>query len=200
MINYQQISTNRLPLEWSVHFLIRRYFVFKNRTRNGASTAVWSDPTDRFRAWSIDERESLVDRSSGRNFAHCIAIVTRNDLECIQQMTACIQAVDYRKKELHSCSTDQERLDFLYQSVERDFLHSRPCYDLRCRLKRFWIGCAMRSIAARRRWELSVRKESNNHWWAGVSVLVVNILPASAAFSTDKWNKSPLRFLGPPCK
>ena len=60
----------------------------------------------------------------GHDFAHCIAMVTRNVLECIQQKTARIQAVDWRKNEVHSCSTDQERLDFLFQSSEPDFLHS----------------------------------------------------------------------------
>ena len=60
------------------------------------------------------DRPTNVTRS--RDFAHCIAMVTRNVLECIQQMTAMIQAIDQRKSELHSCSTDQERLDFLFQS------------------------------------------------------------------------------------
>ena len=30
----------------------------------------------------------------GRDFAHCIAMVTQNVLECLQKMTARIQAVD----------------------------------------------------------------------------------------------------------
>ena len=33
-------------------------FFFENQTRNDAATAIWSDPTDRFRARSIDERDS----------------------------------------------------------------------------------------------------------------------------------------------
>ena len=65
--------------------------------------------------------------TGGCSFAHCIAMVTRNVLECIQQMTARIQAVAHRNNELHSCSTDQERLVFLFQFSEPDFLHSN-CY------------------------------------------------------------------------
>ena len=42
-------------------------------------------------------------------------------------MTARIQAVDWQKNELHSCSTDEERLDFLFQFSEGDFLHSGLC-------------------------------------------------------------------------
>ena len=37
------------------------------------------------------DRSTNVTR--GRDFAHCIVMVTRNVLECIQQMTARIQAV-----------------------------------------------------------------------------------------------------------
>ena len=44
-----------------------------------------------------------------------------------EEKTARIQAVDWRKNELHSCSTDQEWLEFMFQSPERDFLHPGPC-------------------------------------------------------------------------
>ena len=45
----------------------RTYFDFENRTRHDDVTAVWSHPTDRFRARSIDERDS---RSRLRSL-HC---------------------------------------------------------------------------------------------------------------------------------
>ena len=35
-----------------------RYFDFENRTRNHDATVVWSDPTNRFRARLVDERDS----------------------------------------------------------------------------------------------------------------------------------------------
>ena len=38
------------------------------------------------------DRSTSVTR--GRDFAHCITMVARNVLECIQQMTARIQAVN----------------------------------------------------------------------------------------------------------
>ena len=71
------------------------------------------------------DRSTSVTRD--RDFAHCITMVARNVWECIQQMTARVEAVDCRKNELYSCSTDEERLDFLFQFSERDFLHSGPC-------------------------------------------------------------------------
>ena len=38
------------------------------------------------------DRSTSVTR--GHDFAHCIAMVTQNILECVQQMTGRIQAVD----------------------------------------------------------------------------------------------------------
>ena len=42
-------------------------------------------------------------------------------------MTAKIQAVDWQKNELHNRSKEEERLDFLFQFSEGDFLHSGLC-------------------------------------------------------------------------
>ena len=83
----------------------------------------------------VFEVTKLIDFGDDRStnvkcdFAHCIAMVIRNVLamECVQQMIARVQAVDWRKNELYSCFTDEERLDFLFQSSESDFLHSEPC-------------------------------------------------------------------------
>ena len=76
------------------------------------------------------DRSTSVARAC--DFAHFIAMVNRKFLECIrtEQITGWIQAVGWRKNELYGCSTEQERLDFIFQSSERDFLHSRPCTTL----------------------------------------------------------------------
>ena len=77
--------------------------------------------------WIVPLIDFALDRSKrmtrGRDCAHCFAMVTQNVLECIQRMAARIQAVDKRKNELHSWSTDLERLHYLFQSSKRDFIH-----------------------------------------------------------------------------
>ena len=59
-------------------------------------------------------------------------------------MAALTQALDWRKNDLHSCSIDDERLDFLFQFSKRDFLHSGPfirgVYQIL-----FVVRCAMKS-------------------------------------------------------
>ena len=62
--------------------------------------------------------------SPGSDFAHCIAMVTRNVLQCMQHMTVRSQAFDSRKNELHSNSTGHER--FLRGSSKPDF-QPGPC-------------------------------------------------------------------------
>ena len=95
--------------------------------------------------FALDRSPSVT---CGRDFAHYIAMVTRNILECIQQKTARIQAVDWRKNEVHSCSTDQERLLF-FVPVFRTRLPSLRTMYLK-RLKRFCIILFINRYAMRR--------------------------------------------------
>ena len=117
----QRIFTNKISLERSLHYL--NVDTLFSKIGQEIMTLQLFEVTQ-----LIDfghDRSTNVTRSHG--FAHCIPMVTQDVLECIQQMTARIQAVDQRKNELHSCSTDQERLVFLFQFSEPDFLHSGPC-------------------------------------------------------------------------
>ena len=84
----QRISTNEISLERSFSYLNVHILFLKIGQE--------LTPLQLFEVtWLIDfgvDRSTNVTR--GRDFAHCIAMVTRNVLECIQQMTARIQAVD----------------------------------------------------------------------------------------------------------
>ena len=116
-----RISTNKTSLVRSLHYLNVGTFCLK--------IGQGMTPLQLFKVTQlIDfalERSMSVTRR--HDFAHCIAMVTRNVSECIQQRMTRVQTVGKRKNELHSCSTDRERLDFLFESSERDFLHSGPC-------------------------------------------------------------------------
>ena len=105
----------------------------------------------------------------GRNFAYCIAIVSWNVLECIQQMAARTWAVDWRKNELHSCSTGRERLVFLLHFSERDFLHSGPCKLI----IGIWKDFAVYFLSSDAQWE----DLSNSVSTVVLALVVVEILP-----------------------
>ena len=111
--NAQRIFTNEVSFERSLHDLNADTFVLKIRQE--------ITPEKPFEVTKLFdfavERSTSVGR--GRNFAHCIAMETRNVAECIQQMTARRQAVDSRKNELRSCFTGQEQLAFFLGSRAR---------------------------------------------------------------------------------
>ena len=58
LCNYFSTDLHKKCIVGKVSLLSKRgYLVFENQTRNVVATAIWSDPTDRFRAWSIDARD-----------------------------------------------------------------------------------------------------------------------------------------------
>ena len=116
----QRISINKISLERSFHYLNADTLFLKIGQE---MTLLQPFEVTQLIDFALDRSTSVT---CGRDFAHSITMVTLKRL-CIQQMTARIQAVDWRKNELHSCSTDEERLDFLFQFSEGDFLHSGLC-------------------------------------------------------------------------
>ena len=117
----QRIFINKISLERSFHYLNADTLFLKIGQE---MTPLQPFEVTQLIDFALDRSTSVT---CGRDFAHSITMVTWNVQKCIQQMTARIQAVDWRKNELHSCSTDEERLDFLFQFSEGDFLHSGLC-------------------------------------------------------------------------
>ena len=58
--------------------------------------------------------DRLTSETRGRDFAYCIAMVTQNVLECMQQMTARIQAVDQWKKKTNFKAAPQTKNDWIF--------------------------------------------------------------------------------------
>ena len=84
----QRISTNKISLERSFHYLnVDTLFLNIGQEMTPLQPFEVTQLIDLALDWSTS-------MTRGRDFAHCIAMVTRNVLDCIQQMTARIQAVD----------------------------------------------------------------------------------------------------------
>ena len=83
----------------------------------------------------------------GCDFCHCITAVTRNVLECIQQKMARSQAVDSRMRKKNFVAAPPKQLDFLFQFLKSEFLHSRPCFA------GLWTRFALYVLSSNAQWK-----------------------------------------------
>ena len=86
-----------------------------------------------FEAHQLKEKCSLFRLICGRGPASrkeepfSVGIVTRIALDSMDEVTRKKRPFHSRKNELHSCSTDRERLRFVLESRQLAFLHVLPC-------------------------------------------------------------------------